>query len=333
MRKKLVALSLLAAGGCGLVGACGPEAADCEKDSTCTCAGECVPALDKDASGYVGKMLFWEGDFDAEPPPCPAGFHVSSVSPLFDGLDPSPACGSCSCTEPKCQLPLQITALSSSCADPTATQSPFAAPEDWNGDCVATSPIPHELVRSIAFAATDEQPCSPVTAPPTKTDAAPRWARRIQVCSPDLRPSPCGDGSRRECLPPIDQETKQRFELCVAHPWSFDIPACPEPFLQKHVGYQTADTGSCSECRCIPSVPSVCEARVTAYEDTRCDDVITSGDATPSCVRTDFAASLGSMSAVWLTKAPGDCTAIGGEPSGERHPQGKTTFCCMRMDG
>src|SRR5690606_34325004 len=86
-----------------------------------------------------------------------------------------PPCPVCSCTEPSCTVPSDVTFFSGSlCGEASAEAgTSFAPPPGWDGACVPLGSVEQERIRSIAVGSISE-PCTPVVVdePPVPDEAS-----------------------------------------------------------------------------------------------------------------------------------------------------------------
>ncbi len=106
-------------------------------------------------------------------------------------------------------------------------------------------------------------------------------------------------------------------------------PGEPPSYSEKFTFYRRDEAGPrCDPCICLPSVPAVCEAKVSAYSDRECSDgaligteemAIGTGE---SCLHLRPGPALGSISAEWTLRELGVCRPKGGGPR-------PITVCCL----
>lgn len=294
------------------------------------CPGHCVPI--GPSSWTRDPLLLWIGN-EIEAPECPATAPQLGYAG-YAGLIAPDGCGECSCGPPSCELPAGITAHSTSCSGnaPGTIHTPFDAPLDWDGSCVAPPAVAASLLGSMTFAPLTVSPCVPGTGsiPRTRQASWKTYARACignafdlcedfaQVCSPTATPPPSG------------------FAQCIGYLGEGDAD-CPATYPLKHVFYSGfSDTRNCTPCMCSAPVGSDCTAFFTAYADANCTTLIWG-----AWIGLDFGGcgdngkpgnELQSMDATWVDNRPGSCRPSGGVPYGETTPINPSTFCCQEGD-
>lgn len=141
-----------------------------------TCAGQCVP---HEPLGWSSPALLWFGPPGQEPP-CPESASLIGYRGNADlGWFPH-TCAACSCDPPAatCSLPLGWSAANNHLcpADaPGTTDTSFAAPAGWDGECTAVNAVPagadcggEPCVQSLSIPAPELAvgPCAPKVAEP-----------------------------------------------------------------------------------------------------------------------------------------------------------------------
>lgn len=112
--------------------------------------------------------------------------------------------------------------------------------------------------------------------------------------------------------------------LCI---WSAGDHPCPGgDFTNKTLVYRgpDADTRDCTACTCVPPVNAACTASATVFASGNCatPKAMTSGACTAVTP-----AGVQSASAI-ITLVPGDCTPMGGAPTGDLAGTDPITVCC-----
>ncbi|WP_438004064.1 hypothetical protein WME89_35220 [Sorangium sp. So ce321] len=352
--RSLSALSLAGMSGVLAAGACKTGEQTCgEPWSLCpvvnddgtsngVCSGKCVI---QELAFFTEPLLLWMGPEESEPS-CeelvwlnPDTGDTEQIAPttsfLLQSMPPGEElCPECACTGPDCVLPRMVEANSlSSCErTTTATYTPFDPPADWRGACVSPGTVPSEQVRSIWTGSATEAPCTPTTVdrPPPEGPlrlavacrgivAESRCPGFTELCMvhqqeahvpPGWRYCIAGNGGDQSCYPPAE-------------------PGGAPTFSDKLTFYRRdADRADCQPCACLPSTPSRCEARVSAYADRACSesaligaDEVVAGEG-DGCLQFDAGPSLGSMRAEWVVNEPGSCIPVGGGPR-------PITVCCL----
>ncbi|AKT38791.1 hypothetical protein [Chondromyces crocatus] len=309
---------------------------DCKDLSECpgsACTGQCVPLA---PLGFDGPALLWTGPGE-EAPECPARAPVEVYSG-YAGLESSHVCPECACSAPACVLPTGVTASNTQqCQGPVFT--PVDAPANWTGTCQAAEAVigPASL-RSVTIEPVTERPCAPLP-PTTPAGVAPtQWTQRARACAGEAVPGVCNDPGLT-CLPSA-APPPPGFQQCIMHLVPDDGTGvhCPASYPDKKVFYgRYEDTRACGACTCTETVPSSCSAWMSLYQGGACTNELLSvalslGDTGCTSILMS-PATLGSISASWMTNAPGSCEAAGGEALGSVEPADPRVFCCQPLPG
>ena len=291
------------------------------------CPGQCVPI--GPLNWTRDPFLLWIGN-EIEAPDCPPRAPQIGYEGHAD-LVASDECGECSCGAPSCELPSGLTASSETCANdgPGATHTPFNAPADWDGSCVAPPAVPANLLGSVTIAPLTASPCVPETGSiPTAGQAY--WKTYARACQGEAF-GPCPDPAT--VCAPTAEPPPAGFVQCIQYIREGDAE-CPEKYPVKHVFYEGLnDTRDCTQCMCSVPVGSDCSAAIVGYSDVNCTtEVVVSWQSlgVAPCHDNGMPGSgLRSMSATLETNQPGYCQASGGVPYGEATPTNPSTFCCQ----
>ena len=328
--------------GLGLVAACfvlGCEALsyypeDCADEAACpgsACPGQCVPLP---PLGFEGPVLLWSGP-EAEAPGCPARAPTVAYEGHAELLEADKECPPCACTAPACVLPEGVTASNTSmCQGPQLI--PFDAPGGWGGACAAAAAVieANEL-RSIEIAPVTVRGCEVVAQPVPQGPEAARWGVFARACRGEAVDTVCDDPGKT-CLPSAEPPPPG-FRQCIGYVGSAE-PRCPGEYPEAVRFYGGVDDARvCGECVCTEMGASQCEAWLSLFRDSSCGTGLLStavGPGMASCQEIQLAgATLGSMSASWVTNAPGSCVASSGAPTGAITPANPQYFCCQAGPG
>ena len=291
------------------------------------CPGQCVPT--GPLNWTRDPFLLWIGDNDIEAPECPDRARNQAYEGYADLVAPD-ECGPCSCGPPSCELPAGLTANSTTCQNegPATIHTPFNAPLDWDGACVAPPAVPANLLGSVTIAPLTVSPCVAESGPiPTKGQAY--WTTYARACLGEAF-GPCADSA--EVCSPSAEPPPDGFFQCIQYLREGDAE-CPQTYPVKHVFYEGFnDTRNCSQCTCSAPVGSECTAAITYYSDANCAMELVEAWLALGfgpCLDNAMPSGLQSMSATQATNQPGYCQASGGIPYGEATPTAPSTFCCQ----
>jgi hypothetical protein len=317
---------------------CYPCNDDPHPDNPCPCAIEAGPVGCPGQCMPIGPLnwtrdpfLLWIGDSDIAAPDCPERARKLGYEGHADLVAPD-ECGPCSCGAPSCELPAGLTANSTTCVlsdDPGTIYTPFDAPPDWDGSCVAPPAVPANLLGSVTIAPLTVSPCIAETGPiPTKGQAY--WKTYARACLGEAF-GPCGDSA--QVCSPTAEPPPDGFSQCIQYLREGDAD-CPGEYPVKHVFYEGLnDTRNCSQCTCSAPVGSDCSAYISLYTDAGCatdlmGNVLQTANAA-ICLDVAAGNQLQSKSATPVDNQPGYCQASGGVPYGEATPTAPSTFCCQ----
>ncbi|WP_437777419.1 hypothetical protein [Sorangium sp. So ce1097] len=297
-------------------------------DNPCTvCSGSCVPFP---PPGFDAPILLWMGGASdaASVPECPA----EAPNRVFDGyagFDRTHDCPSCRCGEPSCKLPSALLASAGvGCDEQDATS--IGAPAGWDGACAAPDAAIAGELGSLVVTAPTVTSCEPIerTGEPR---GRPPWSKRARGCAGSLDPQACGDVDRT-CVASPAQPTA--FTTCARY-LRRGVPECPAEYPDLRTLFEDFDdTRGCTPCACGPVEGSTCSALVSAYQDSRCDQLLGAVSVTlgaPKCV-TGPGLRLASMSAQWIENDPGKCSPSGGAAIGGVVPKEQVFFCCQSAE-
>lgn len=279
---------------------------------------------------FKGPVLLWIGSA-ASLPECPARARAQ----VYDGYagPEDLQCPECSCSAPACVLPAELTESTQRCSSNgmEAELTSVAAPAGWDGKCAPAVPPTDAVLGSITIAPVTERPCAPVLDPILKREGfAPPWKTAARACMAEAIPGVCDPG---ETCVPATEPPPPEFRQCIFYERDGD-PRCPDNYPEKHVFYGgVADTRGCTDCECLQTAASACEAMVTSYRDESCQRQIITASVTNevSCHDVPSGMGLKGISATWTTNQPGTCTPKGGEPYGQVTTVDARTFCCQPL--
>ena len=309
---------------------------DCRDQAACpgnACPGACVPLL---PLGFDGPALLWIGPA-AGAPECPA----EAPQRVYEGWAEPTApheCPPCACTEPACVFPEGVTASNTDmCLGPQFTE--LGAPVGWAGGCVsAGAVIPASGLGSVTIAPVTARACEVAPQPVPSGPGPVGWGVLALGCQGEVMEGLCNDAGKM-CVPAAGRAAGAAgFRQCVMFLGDGE-PACPEEYPEGFRFHEAVeDTRACSECACTEAVGPSCTAMLSTFQDEGCSQGLLSLTvglgAMASCNDIpDPSASLGSMSASWVTNAPGSCVASGGVAVGEVKPILPRYFCCQAEEG
>lgn len=301
---------------------CKEPCRDCEDPCTPCPHGECVPLP---PLGWEGPVLLWVGS-EEEAPGCPER-APNTVYEGHDGLTYTPQCPECSCGPSACVHSGLIAWGAADCL-PAGSETPYPAPEGWQGECTSNGTIPEAQFGSIELLAPTEAPCEALTGTvPKQADI--RWGTLARACQTS---EPLGACDAATLCVPTSEPPPEGFSQCLFK--EGDQGECPFGYPERRVFYEGIDTSAagCTACACSPPEGGACLASMVAYEDALCLDAFTTGSPyldAPDCTNAMPGYDLRGMSASWMVNEPGTCTASGGEPFGEAKPAIPATFCCQ----
>ena len=302
---------------------------DCQDERSCpgnTCEGQCAPLPPLD---FEGPALVWIGP-ESQSPGCP----TRAPQRVYQGwaeLDGSYECPPCACSEPRCLLPDGVVASNTNaCQGPQLT--PVESPPGWTGACVAAEPlVPSQDLRSLSIAPVTASACAPLPQPVPQGPGPVGWGLIALACRGEAVDELCNDPGT-SCLPTPDPG----FRQCILYQRDGE-PTCPATYPERFRFHgDVADTRACTECTCTETAPPSCTALLSTYQDPACTQPLVSLSlglgGMPTC--NDIGnpnATLGSLSASWMTNEPGTCVASGGLPTGEAVPIEPRHFCCQPL--
>ncbi|MGH7439141.1 MAG: hypothetical protein ACRENE_25925 [Polyangiaceae bacterium] len=282
----------------------------------CSGATACAPAA---PAGWDGPLALWEGAGAA--PPC-----ASLYLPFFDGgtsLSASPARCSCSCGP----------ASGSACGAATVSFDKSTCSVACGGDASlrvlpgACTSIQSQTaacgggakIRISGSTATGGR-CTPDASIDVP---APTWGRVAIACAPSGQSSD-GCASDHVCVPVAGSPFEPTF--CVSKAGD---NTCPAPFTMQHLYYSgVSDARGCTGCTCgaVTGVDCNATAHATLWGNSTCNGG-KGPDFTPLPVT---CGGVGGAHFLLLSAGAsgGNCTPIGGVPTGSASPANLTTICC-----
>jgi hypothetical protein len=296
------------------------------------CRGQCVPLP---PFGFDGPALLWFGS-KSEAPECPVHAPIYAYEGYAD-LDASFECPPCECSEPACALPSGLTASTNGCPG-GAIETHFDAPTNWSGSCTSPATVPSNLLESLSVEPATVRPCEPVAQPvPQNWELFPTWKQFARACKGTVTDGLCRDPGMT--CEPTAEPPPPGFRQCIIYLRDGE-PECPSTYPEKFTFYSgLEDTRECTPCECTETVPSLCSAWVSIFQNDDCsapllstgiDNSATSAACFPVAMQ---GAQLGSMEATWVDQLPGACAPSGGHAVGEAKPVAPSTFCCQSLAG
>ncbi|MDI1448008.1 hypothetical protein [Polyangium sp. 6x1] len=289
---------------------------DCADDD-CTAGFACV---DEAPSGW---SYAWTAEGDAAPGACANG---SAPEALFTDPAGAAECSACTCGDVQgaaCSMPgLQCYPNLTMC---------LGGGDNWSGAFQngATCAKPTNLLGFAGALACRLNGAATVTSPgscpPSVSELQNKepFAGKITACAAKTSNGGCGAGSA--CAPkPAATES-----LCIRQEGEH---ACPDGFSQVVSYKSAADTRACSACTC--EAGTTCAGGLYRFHDL--DNCVAEGASTaPIALDSDTCRNVTGQldSNSWSIEAvpatpSGNCTAKGGQPTGELTPEGAVTFCC-----
>lgn len=308
-----------------------------------TCTGQCVP---REPLGWSEPALVWIGPPDRAPD-CPSAAPSVGYEGHADfAAAAPPSCPACKCDPPdaSCELPAAWSAYASfPCDVPGAAETPFAAPEGWDGSCTsANATAAGQMCDGALCAQSLEIPaprvlpgsCAPRIAEGPEEPEEPEGAGSFEILARACTGTafaPCADpGMTCTPAPPTgDAGPTEGFLTCIYHEGEQD---CPATYPDRHIFYAGAeDTRGCAPCGCGEPIGGSCSVLASAFSDGACSQfavgVVVSSEAA-FCGTISPGTALGSKSASVVSFDPGACEPTGGEPTGSVALLGAATFCC-----
>jgi hypothetical protein len=204
----------------------------------------------------------------------------------------------------------------------------FSAPDPWTGGCDGTSPpivgAGSVWIEPLIMTQSGCVPGKPSELPEDSTT----WGTFARACTSSAATTACPDPG--DYCAVTAASPPNGFSQCIYQ--EGDHP-CPSGYPKKRVFFESViDPRECSECSCEAPEGGVCNAGITLFSTTDCQDLVSFSMASstgPACMGITPGIDLGGKRSDPGVYSPGSCKALGGEPIGSAEPREPSTFCCL----